>query len=186
MPRGVTFDELLQQQLSPAPIDSRPAGTHNPAGMGAAYGFFFVEGSCSSGSLPAAGASLSGRPPRRFAPQAQPPVDERGWTAPRPMPDAFSAGAGEKSEGSHWLNDRARELSAREKWALQELQALGASLSSAFTFPELRSAFRGLARRYHPDRHAGCGGAEKSRLAAAFGRARDAYRVLAERFRRLN
>jgi hypothetical protein len=47
----------------------------------------------------------------------------------------------------------ARALTAREQEALDHLVALGARLGADFTARELRSAFRELARRYHPDRH---------------------------------
>src|SRR5688572_33103926 len=43
MPRGVAFDDLLDEKLAAGPIDSRPAVTFGPAGMATAYGFFFVE-----------------------------------------------------------------------------------------------------------------------------------------------
>src|SRR5918993_225753 len=71
MPRGVTFDDLLQQKLSSPPIDSRPAGIHGPAGMGAAYGFFFVEGSRRTGSL------MSGSRAGVLAAAAAPPQDHQ-------------------------------------------------------------------------------------------------------------
>jgi DnaJ-class molecular chaperone len=73
----------------------------------------------------------------------------------------------------------ARVLSSREQRALDDLIALGAELPADFTFDELRSAFRTLARRYHPDRHAGCRAEDKARLAHLFARTRDAYRTLA-------
>ena len=43
MPRGVAFDELLDEKLATEPIDSKPAVTVGPAGMATAYGFFFVD-----------------------------------------------------------------------------------------------------------------------------------------------
>jgi hypothetical protein len=188
MPRGVTFDELLQQKLSPPPIDSRPAGTHGPAGMGAAYGFFFVEGSRSSGSLAsasdvamsAAAQAADGRSGDHPSPWSGP---NRGrthvhTTAGERLHEAFSApGTG---------SPQVPTLSLREQQAFDTLAALGAGLSPSFTSIELRSAFRQLARRYHPDRHIGCSDDDKSRLGHDFARARNAYRVLAERFRRLH
>jgi hypothetical protein len=186
MPRGVTFDELLQQKLSPPPIDSRPAGTHGPAGMGAAYGFFFVEGARSSGSLTwAAGVAASHvaavRPIRGAGHEV------RG-TGPRVFADVQSgpdrATIGESVRRT--APEPVHRLSPREQQALHTLISLGAQLTASFAFVELRSAFRELARRYHPDRHTGITDAEKSRLAGSFALAREAYRVLAERFRRIH
>ena len=79
-----------------------------------------------------------------------------------------------------------RHLSMREQRAFDELEALGGTLTVDFTFDELRSVFRRLARRYHPDRHTGCSAHDKTRLADQFTRARDAYQVLAEHFTRVN
>ena len=188
MPRGVTFDELLQQKLSPPPIDSRPAGTYGPAGMGAAYGFFFVEGSRSSGSLAsasdvamsAAAEAAAGRSGQHPSPWSGP---DRGRTHVHTMAgDRPHEAFGEPGIGSRQVTT----LSLREQQAFDTLAALGAGLSPSFTAIELRSAFRQLARRYHPDRHTGCSDDEKLRLGQAFARAREAYRVLAERFRRLH
>jgi curved DNA-binding protein CbpA len=43
-------------------------------------------------------------------------------------------------------------LAPAERHAFDELVGLGARLREDFTPIELRSAFRALARRYHPDR----------------------------------
>ena len=181
----MTFDELLQQKLSPPPIDSRPAGTCAPAGMGAAYGFFFVEGSRSSGSLTWA-AGVAASHVAAAAPIRDAACEVRG-TGPRvadvqPGPDRASIG----ESGSRTAPEEVRTLSPREQQALHTLISLGAQLTASFAFVELRSAFRELARRYHPDRHTGIADAEKSRLASSFALAREAYRVLAERFRRIH
>ena len=44
--------------------------------------------------------------------------------------------------------------------------------------PDLRGAFRTLARRYHPDRHPNCTPIEKARLSRQFIQLHDAYREL--------
>jgi hypothetical protein len=46
-----------------------------------------------------------------------------------------------------------RRLTPGEMQSLQMLNALGARLSADFSMSDLRSAYRRLARRYHPDRH---------------------------------
>ena len=71
-----------------------------------------------------------------------------------------------------------RRLTAREERAVHHLVSLGASLTTDFTREELRSAFRALARAFHPDRHPGIADAEKTRLAAAFAEVRSDYELL--------
>ena len=65
-----------------------------------------------------------------------------------------------------------------EQRALDYLVGLGANLRSDFTETELRSAFRALAREYHPDRHPGSNQQQGERLAALFARLRQAYEHL--------
>lgn len=72
-----------------------------------------------------------------------------------------------------------RELSARERAALDALVAFGSTLSTTFTAAELRGAFRTLARRYHPDRHPGAGTQHQAQLARTFAEIVTHYRVLA-------
>jgi hypothetical protein len=71
-----------------------------------------------------------------------------------------------------------RRLTMRQDRALHHLVALGATLSPDFTREELRSAFRALARAFHPDRHPGIEEAEKARLSAAFAEVRSHYDLL--------
>ncbi len=54
----------------------------------------------------------------------------------------------------------------------------GATLTVDFTDGELRSAFRALARCYHPDRHPESGALEQARLSRVFAGLADAYRHL--------
>ncbi len=72
----------------------------------------------------------------------------------------------------------ARTLTPAQRRALGHLVALGAAISPDFTREELRSAFRALARAFHPDRHPGIGPAEQARLSAAFAAMRAHYDVL--------
>ncbi|MEI6667685.1 MAG: J domain-containing protein [Acidobacteriota bacterium] len=69
-------------------------------------------------------------------------------------------------------------LTLRQQQAYDDLVKYGASLATDFTESELRSAFRVLARMYHPDRHPDCGPAEQDRLSRTFATLADAYRHL--------
>jgi hypothetical protein len=73
---------------------------------------------------------------------------------------------------------RIRILSPRQETALGAFVRLGARIGRNFTETELRSAFRMLAREYHPDRHPHSSDEEKSRLSAAFSQLTDAYEHL--------
>jgi len=71
-----------------------------------------------------------------------------------------------------------RVLTTLERRALDQFEALGARLPVDFTDGELRSAFRTLARRYHPDRHPGCSPFDQARFAHTFACVCEAYRHL--------
>jgi hypothetical protein len=71
-----------------------------------------------------------------------------------------------------------RQLSAGERAALDQLNALGAGVGADFTAEELRTAFRSLALTFHPDRHPGSTGPDVARLSANFIALHDAYRAL--------
>jgi len=73
---------------------------------------------------------------------------------------------------------RVRILSPLQETALAAFVRLGARIGRNFTDTELRSAFRMLAREYHPDRHPQSSDQEKSRLSAAFSQLTDAYEHL--------
>ena len=89
-----------------------------------------------------------------------PPATPRRWQAPRPQPRPR------------------RTFLPHEQRALDYLVGLGARLEPDLTMAELRSAFRALAREYHPDRHPGSSPQQKERLAALFRRLRQAYEHL--------
>jgi hypothetical protein len=62
----------------------------------------------------------------------------------------------------------ARALSASQRQALDLLNSLGAQLTADFTRDELRSAFRALARRFHPDTNPTVSGREFAALRGAY------------------
>jgi len=71
-----------------------------------------------------------------------------------------------------------RSLTTREQDALRAFWGLGARIGVDFTEPELRSAYRSLARRYHPDTHPHSSRTETARLARIFANLTDCYRLL--------
>jgi hypothetical protein len=71
-----------------------------------------------------------------------------------------------------------RSLTSQQRDALDRFGHFGANLRADYTRDELRSAFRSLARCFHPDRHPGMGPAEKERLAATFSLLKTAYEEL--------
>ncbi|MSO30998.1 MAG: J domain-containing protein [Acidobacteria bacterium] len=89
-----------------------------------------------------------------------PHANPRRWQAPRPQPRPR------------------RTFMPHEQRALDYLVGLGARLEPDLTMAELRSAFRALAREYHPDRHPGSSPQQRERLAALFRRLRQAYEHL--------
>lgn len=71
-----------------------------------------------------------------------------------------------------------RRLTAEQREALAALVSLGARLEVTFTARELRSAFKSLARQYHPDRHQGSSAAELARLTRLFAAINAHYQCL--------
>lgn len=71
-----------------------------------------------------------------------------------------------------------RALSPRHREALEAFVDLGARIDDDFTAAELRSVFRSLALRYHPDRHPGSSDGERTHLSACFAQLHDAYEAL--------
>jgi hypothetical protein len=98
-----------------------------------------------------------------------------------PWTPAYGARQGAQPRGAGLrAGDRpVRHLTPPQRQAFDSLRALGAdSLCDNFTDAELRSVFRALARRFHPDRHPGSSDAERTHLARSFASACDAYRTL--------
>jgi hypothetical protein len=71
-----------------------------------------------------------------------------------------------------------RALSPRQREALDAFVQLGARMGDDFTHAELRSVFRSLALRYHPDRHPGSSETERTNLSVRFTQLHDAYESL--------
>jgi DnaJ-like protein len=177
---GEAFEEVLDQHIQRLEADRRVTFTASRCSTATAYGFFFSASPVRSFPTPQlrsfgeTGSDLLRGPGeavgRRFAPSFP------GTFEPshRPSPLQSYGAAVPRTCGP------SRSLSVHEWNALHELIALGASLHEGFTLRELRSAFRALARRYHPDRHADSSADDKARLGEIFSRVCDSYQVLAQ------
>jgi hypothetical protein len=98
---------------------------------------------------------------------------------------AYASLAG--APGAPWHSDSSlpalqprvsQPLAVGQVHAFGELVGLGADLPVDFTAAELRSAFRALARRYHPDSHPGSSDIAKVRLTRLFADLVENYRRL--------
>jgi len=70
----------------------------------------------------------------------------------------------------------ARQLTPAQQRALECLRSFGAgTLEAGSSEAEVKSAFRTLAHRYHPDCHPGADDRERTSLASDFGRIVQAY-----------
>lgn len=78
----------------------------------------------------------------------------------------------------------ARPLTPAQRDAVNALAQLGAPLSAWFDAAELRSSYRSLARRLHPDRHQASAAAVRARLARDFAAATEHYKTLLALFPR--
>jgi hypothetical protein len=152
---GTVFADILEEKIREEHLAASAAS--RPYRRPPTLGYFLFT----SGSVPAANAERAGTAWRRPRPQAAAP---HGWSQPasaraaRPRPS--------------------RRLTAAQQSAFDTFLELGASVGPDFSAGELRSAFRELARRFHPDRHPGIAGEERARLTGLFVRAREAYRIL--------
>ena len=93
---------------------------------------------------------------------------------PRRAPAMPRAGSDRRRAG-------ARAVTAEQQQALDRLVALGAKLDATFTPRELRSAFRSLARRFHPDRYPHSTDDERANLSRQFAAIKDDYQRLCTR-----
>ncbi|HEX5107157.1 MAG TPA: J domain-containing protein [Vicinamibacterales bacterium] len=170
---GEAFEEVLDQHIQRLEADRRVTFTATGCSTATAYGFFFSSSPSSSfPPSPLRGFSETGsdllRGPGQAVRRTVAPSHRRAFAPSHPPLPPRSYGA-----------TGTRTLSAHERHALHELIALGAALHEGFTRRELRSAFRALARRYHPDRHTDSSADHKARLATLFSRVCDSYQVLA-------
>jgi hypothetical protein len=163
---GEAFEEVLDQQIQGLEADRRVTFTASRCSTATAYGFFFTVTHA---------FEVAPSAPRTIAP-----------SHPGTIASASAAARLRRDRPSHppsplrgFGEINSRSLSTRERHALHDLIELGAALHEGFTRRELRSAFRVLARRYHPDRHSTSGADEKARLATIFSRVYDSYQVLA-------
>jgi DnaJ-domain-containing protein 1 len=149
MGRRIAFSEVLDEKLSGAASEP-PATPKPPVWHVPTVAAFFSE----------------------FGTTGRPVLDPRG----RHLYSAGSQPATRVHPGQP--TPARRSLSSREQAALDQLVALGASVRADFTVDQLRSAFRSLARMYHPDRHPASTPVEKARLSIQFVQLHDAYREL--------
>lgn len=136
--RGVAFEELLERELAGEQPDRHTAGTRPAFRPAPPNPFLFVDRQFQ-------GTFTTHRSREEDAPLL--------WRAPAPTANR---------RPSH------RPLTTAERRAFTELLTLGATLGSDFTSRELRTQFRLLARRYHPDRHPSSSAEEKARLSRLF------------------
>lgn len=149
---GRILDELLEHRVfaSASPAAGDPATTWRPAPQPV-----FLFGDLDSGFT-------AGPASRRSVTSGASP-----WT---PVYDATREARPRR---------RPRLLTSEQSAALEALRSLGArALTSEFTDVEIKSAFRTLARQFHPDRHPHSSEADRARLSRAFATACDAYRTL--------
>lgn len=74
----------------------------------------------------------------------------------------------------------AHRLTDVQRVAFEGLVTLGAALSDSFTAEDLRTQYRELARRFHPDGYTQCSGLEQAQRARCFVEAAEHYRCLRE------
>jgi len=176
--RAPVFDDLLDEHLAAPPSPPSHAGRLGPAGAAAAYGFFpdpFAV-SRTSGFVLTVSSAI----------QPRPAVNGGAVASSTDVHTTGHASRTWSTRASASVMPARRVLSARERDAVAEMEALGAPLTTDFTFDELRRAFRTLALEYHPDRHMQGATRDKAQLGQLFTRAREAYRVLTGVFTRVH
>jgi hypothetical protein len=177
---AATFDDLLEEQLGTRPAPTGPHPVSSRVGTAASYGFFFGDAQARTIDVrPQASQALFGSAEAVAGMARATPHDVHAGAVPLGRAHVSRATRFEPAPPAPANRPRSRKLTFRERQAVEAFASLGVTLPADFTAAQLRTAFRELARRYHPDRHAGSGDVEKAILATLFGHAHDAYRVLA-------
>jgi hypothetical protein len=180
MSAGVAFDDLLDGHLAQqAAVVGRAGAAWSVAtGTAATYGFFFdTRPHPAFGTMAVAATGIA-------MPQAAPaarPLGALHFDTPLFSPGPRATGAPGFDTCRPVAARRRGPWSDRQRAALEQLVALGARVNERSAPDELRSAFRALARRYHPDRHTCATASERAHLASQFARVCDAYRLLTAR-----
>jgi hypothetical protein len=181
----LAFDDVLDATLGTnQPLRRQTANHGTGAGTASAYGFFFIDARPQATGVTVAPHSTPDTPSRSSQQNTLEPLNsqlssERWARVAQAGLEPRPTGAAAEIKNARTPLVPQRALARRERAALDELVALGAGLGDTFSAEELRSAFRALARRYHPDRQARSSEADKARCATLFQRVYDAYRVLA-------
>ena len=167
-----TFAEALEHALEAARDDSPRTGDRFVYLPASAAPFVFVY-SRADVSRRTADALIDKNLDRERGPYAdvatavaEPPVQPHGNWEPEPV------------EISVRPPVLPHPLTPEQQHAMAEMIALGAHLRPDFTAPELRRAFRRLARQYHPDRHPSISPEEQAHLSQIFGDVAEHYRCL--------
>jgi len=162
MHRGAAFGDILAEKLRDVYVEC-PSPRGQRAGFGPASNSIILDGEARFHFRATPYGRMAGASERQTA---------HSPSVPRHLPPPLVPPAPSTSRTQR------RILSPRHQRALDALIGFGANLHPDFTEAELRSAFRSLARCYHPDRHPGSDAAESGRLARIFARLADHYREL--------
>lgn len=163
MTKGEAFEDVLQQKLEERQPDNpeiRTPPTHRPVPP---LPFLVGPPRFHAGATP----YRSTASPVRSGPQVWLPAQgslEGGADTTQTRPPDI----GTSQPSTTGPARERRNLTMPQRQALEKFVWLGAGLGADFSASELRSAFRALALRYHPDRHPGISDAERARLARLF------------------
>lgn len=168
MQSGTHFADILAEKVGRPKFGTRPTQASRPAFARAQAPvlLFFQAGNGQATTVDHRAARAYGIP---FVPR-QEPVQNQTVSRVRPAQKARPAQPAEPRPP--------RVLTERQHTALTLLVSLGAQLDADFTARQLKTAFKVLARLYHPDRHPGCSEFEKARFSRQFAAVHEAYRQL--------